>query len=89
MSETPQQDLSEDEVAEIEREREQRLGERPENAEVDNTQRDFDATKGMFTDSPGYDEAPAPFPPPEPQDEPAEDQVGPDDQPSVQPGETP
>ena len=82
------QELSAQERESIEQERAGRLAERPENAEVDNTQRDFDATKGMFTDSPGYDEAPAPFPPPEPQDEPAEDQVGPDDQPSVQPGET-
>ncbi|GAB2970683.1 hypothetical protein [Nocardioides montaniterrae] len=30
----------------------------PENAEVDNTGRDFDTRKGMFTDEPGYDDAP-------------------------------
>jgi hypothetical protein len=85
---TQDQEMSAEELERIEEERARRLGERPENTEVDNTDRDFDPTKGMFTDSPGYDTAPAPFPAPESQDEPAEDPVGPDDQPSVQPGET-
>ena len=50
---------------EIEADREERLDpdNRPDGAEVDNTQRDFDPEKGMFTDSEGYDEADAPFPP--------------------------
>jgi hypothetical protein len=50
---------------EIEKERQERLDpeNRPDNVEVDNTQRDFDSTKGMFTDSEGYDEADEEFPP--------------------------
>jgi len=53
----------EDEQA-IEEEREQRLDpeNRPDNVEVDNTDRDFDPEKGMFTDSEGYDEADPKFP---------------------------
>ena len=49
---------------EIEEEREQRLDpdNRPDNVEVDNTDRDFDAKKGMFTDAEGYDEAEEKFP---------------------------
>jgi hypothetical protein len=48
----------------IEEEREQRLDpdNRPDNAEVDNTDREFDPEKGMFTDAEGYDEAEAKFP---------------------------
>lgn len=82
---TQDQEMSAEKVERLEQERAERLSDeaRPDGAEVDNTHRDFDATNGMFTDSPGYEEAPAPFPAPEPQDEPAEDQVGPDDQPSV------
>jgi hypothetical protein len=51
---------------EIEEERERRLDpeNRPENVEVDNTQRDFDAEKGMFEDSEGYQKADEKFPPP-------------------------
>jgi hypothetical protein len=47
-----------DDPEEIEAEREERLDpeNRPENAEVDNTQRDFDAEKGTFTDRDDYDE---------------------------------
>jgi hypothetical protein len=54
-----------DDEAEIEEERERRLDpdNRPDNVEVDNTQRDFDAEKGMFTDSEGYDGAEEKFPP--------------------------
>jgi hypothetical protein len=46
-----------EEVDQIEAEREQRLAadNRPDNAEVDNTHRDFDPGVGMFTDSEGYD----------------------------------
>jgi len=47
----------EDEAA-VEEERERRLDpdNRPDGAEVDNTDRDFDAAKGMFTDSEEYDQ---------------------------------
>jgi hypothetical protein len=49
---------------EIEEERKERLDpeNRPDNVEVDNTDREFDPEKGMFTDSEGYDEAEAQFP---------------------------
>ena len=45
-------DLSQEQIDEIEAEREERLDpdNRPENAEVDNTDRDFDTTTGQFTD---------------------------------------
>jgi hypothetical protein len=48
----------------VERERQERLDpeNRPDDAEVDNTDRDFDETKGLFTDSEEYDEAPQRFP---------------------------
>lgn len=47
-------DVPEEEAAEIERTRQERLApeNRPENAEVDNTQRTFDPARGEFTDSP-------------------------------------
>ena len=46
------QELSQEQIDEIEAEREERLDpdNRPENAEVDNTDRDFDTTTGQFTD---------------------------------------
>ena len=49
---------------EIEEEREKRLDpdNRPDDAEVDNTDRDFDPKKGMFTDADGYDQAEEKFP---------------------------
>src|SRR3954454_7440655 len=49
---------------EIEEEREKRLDpdNRPDNAEVDNTDREFDPKKGMFTDDVGYDQAEEKFP---------------------------
>jgi hypothetical protein len=53
-----------DEVREIEDERERRLDpdNRPDDAEVDNTERTFDSDTGRFTDSEAYDEsAPAPY----------------------------
>jgi hypothetical protein len=48
----------------IEKERKERLDpdNRPDGVEVDNTDRDFDAEKGMFTDAEGYDEAEEKFP---------------------------
>ena len=54
----------------LEQERRERLDEehRPDGAAVDNTDRDFDETKGMFTDSPGYEEAEERFPPASEQD---------------------
>ena len=50
----------------IEKERAERLDpqNRPDDAEVDNTDRTFDAERGMFTDSEGYDDAEPTFPPP-------------------------
>jgi hypothetical protein len=47
-------DHTEDDESDIEEERKRRLDpeNRPENAEVDNTQRTFDAEKGVFEDSP-------------------------------------
>ncbi len=45
-------DIPDEEVEQIEKERKERLAEenRPENAEVDNTQREFDPTTGQFKD---------------------------------------
>lgn len=53
-----------EDAEEIEQERQERLDpeNRPDNAEVDNTDRDFDATKGKFADSEDYEETPAKFP---------------------------
>ncbi|MGY2700480.1 hypothetical protein [Nocardioides sp. HB32] len=50
---------------EVEQERQERLDpeNRPGEAEVDNTDREFDEEKGMFTDSEGYQEAEERFPP--------------------------
>ena len=50
---------------EIEADRQERLDpeNRPDGAEVDNTDREFDAEKGLYTDSEGYDEAEEKFPP--------------------------
>ncbi|NUR08187.1 MAG: hypothetical protein HOQ45_14415 [Nocardioidaceae bacterium] len=46
-------DVSPEEQREIEEERAQRLDpdNRPDNVEVDNTDRDFDPVKGQFTDT--------------------------------------
>lgn len=48
----PTEEIPAEEQEEIEAERERRLDpeNRPENAEVDNTDRDFDAEIGQFTD---------------------------------------
>ncbi len=43
--------------------RRERLDNRPDNAEVDNSGREFDAEKAMFTDEPGYETAEKKFPP--------------------------
>lgn len=52
-------------VDEIQKDRAERLApeNRPENAEVDNAGRVFDVEKAMFTDEPGYEDAPKKFPP--------------------------
>jgi len=54
-----------DDAEEIEAERQERLDpdNRPEDAEVDNSDREFDAEKGMYTDSEGYEQAEERFPP--------------------------
>ncbi|MCW2817597.1 MAG: hypothetical protein JWR42_384, partial [Marmoricola sp.] len=61
---------------EMEEDREQRLDpeNRPENAEIDNTDRDFDVKRGMFTDNDAYDDS-------EPETYPGEDdpEAGSDD----------
>ena len=66
MDEQPGQD----EVEQVERERAARLAaeNRPEGAEVDNTTRDFDPEKGMFTDRDEYDATGRVYPPVEEQD---------------------
>ena len=64
----PKAEPDEDTKNEIEEERDKRLDpdNRPENAEVDNTPRDFDVERGLFKDSDDYDESePAPFADPE------------------------
>lgn len=60
-SDAGEQSLSDVDVEQVEREREERLDpdNRPDGAEVDNTGRDFDPEVGLFTDSDGYDEAKA------------------------------
>jgi hypothetical protein len=54
-----------EDAEEIEAERQERLDpdNRPDGAEVDNTDRDFDVEKGRFTDSEDYEEAEEKFPP--------------------------
>ena len=51
--------------AEAEAERRDRLDpeNRPDNAEIDNTDREFDVERGMFTDSEGYADAEPRVPP--------------------------
>ena len=61
----PEQQADQQDPEEVERERRERLDpeNRPEEAEVDNTDREFDEEKGMFTDSEGYEQAEERFPP--------------------------
>jgi hypothetical protein len=64
----PDKEPDDETKEEIEEERERRLSadNRPEGAEVDNTDRTFDHERGQFTDSEDYDESePAPFTDPE------------------------
>ena len=64
----PGEEPDEETKKEMEEERQRRLDpeNRPDNAEVDNTQREFDVEKGQFKDSEEYDEnEPAPFKDPE------------------------
>jgi hypothetical protein len=57
----PLDDIPEEEIDEIEAERKQRLDpeNRPDMAEVDNTQREFDLERGEFVDSPDEDDTAA------------------------------
>lgn len=52
-------EMSQEEIDEIEAERQRRLDpeNRPDMAEVDNTQREFDLERGEFVDSPDEDAA--------------------------------
>ncbi len=59
----PGADPADDEQIEDERQRRLDPDNRPDDVEVDNTQRDFDVEKGMFKDSDGYDDAEEKFPP--------------------------
>jgi hypothetical protein len=67
------EEVPEDKVEKIEKEREERLDpdNRPENAEVDNSDREFDTEHGEFTDS-DHDEKLGPFNVPESDDGEAE-----------------
>ena len=73
-NETPDQDSEQlstqpgadpEDAEEIEADRQERLDpdNRPEDAEVDNTDREFDPEKGLYTDSEGYEQAEERFPP--------------------------
>jgi len=61
---TDQSSSDQGDDAEVEAERRERLDpdNRPDNAEIDNTDRDFDVEKGLFTDSEGYEDAEPKFP---------------------------
>lgn len=64
----PDKEPDEETKREIEAERERRLDpdNRPDDAEVDNTDRTFDSERGQFTDSEDYDASePPPFSDPE------------------------
>jgi hypothetical protein len=56
-------DVPDDEIADIERDREQRLDpdNRPEGTEIDNTTRTFDPAAGRFTDDPEHDPGHQPY----------------------------
>lgn len=56
-------DVPAETLEQIEQERSERLDpdNRPDGAEVDNTDRTFDSEAGMFTDNPDYDEDDRPF----------------------------
>jgi hypothetical protein len=56
-------DVPAETVEELEKQRAERLDDanRPDHAEVDNTERTFDSGAGLFTDSEGYDENDRPF----------------------------
>ena len=64
----PDKEPDDETKQDMEEERERRLDpdNRPDGAEVDNTERTFDHERGQFTDSDDYDESePAPFSDPE------------------------
>ncbi len=56
-------ELSEEKKKQIEQEREERLSDenRPDGAEINNTDRTFDDEAGMFTDNPDYSEEERPY----------------------------
>lgn len=56
-------ELSDEKKHQIEQEREERLSDenRPDGAEVDNTERTFDDEAGMFTDNPDYSAEDRPY----------------------------
>ena len=56
-------EVSDQEKEELEQDRQQRLDpdSRPDSAEVDNTDRDFDPEAGLFTDNPDHTEADRPY----------------------------
>lgn len=58
-----QDDVPEETIEELERERAERLdaSNRPDEAEIDNTGRTFDSGAGRYTDDPDYDENDRPF----------------------------
>jgi hypothetical protein len=64
----PYQEPDEETKRQIEEDRKERLdpANRPEGAEVDNTERTFDTARGQFTDADDYDDSePPPFSDPE------------------------
>jgi len=56
-------EVSDEKKAQLDKEREERLDDdnRPDGAEVDNTERDFDDAAGMFTDNPDHSEDDKPY----------------------------
>ena len=66
-----QDDVPPETMQAIEDERSERLDpeNRPDGAEVDNTEREFDSEAGRFTDSEGYTEADKPFATDDPHEE--------------------
>ena len=56
-------EVSDEKKAQLDQEREERLDDdnRPDGAEVDNTERDFDDAAGMFTDNADHSEGERPY----------------------------
>jgi hypothetical protein len=84
----PNAEPDDDTKQEMEEERERRLDpdNRPDGAEIDNTDRTFDVERGQFTDSEDYDESePAPFSDPEDPNNPDNDEGDPGEDPDTDP----